>query len=154
MSKNWSSRTKIEKMSPNEERMPVMVHKILENENEGSNKKNGRLATTDDFLTADESYCGSKAEHVSRIRWLDLIAQIFIHGGSVYGIYLVFTEANLLTALWGKYYNVLAHLLDVQMSIPKILYHMNINFFYRAGIFRLLEDWNRAIKNNAKYSGE
>lgn len=100
MSKNWSSRTKIEKMSPNEERMPVMVHKILENENEGSNKKNGRLATTDDFLTADESYCGSKAEHVSRIRWLDLIAQIFIHGGSVYGIYLVFTEANLLTALW------------------------------------------------------
>ncbi|TGZ53155.1 Acyl-CoA Delta(11) desaturase [Temnothorax longispinosus] len=35
-----------------------------------------------------------------KLIWLDLIAQIFIHGGCLYGLYLVFTQAKLLTPLW------------------------------------------------------
>lgn len=86
-------------MSPDNERvLPTIYH---EEGNEPCNTKNGRLAKTDDFLTVDEDYRSSKAEYVPQISWPDLIAQIFIHTGSVYGLYLIFTEAKLLTVLWG-----------------------------------------------------
>lgn len=44
----------------------------------------------------------AKVEYVPRIKWPDLAAQIFIHAGCLYGLYLVFTQAKLLTILWGK----------------------------------------------------
>ncbi|XP_054736876.1 acyl-CoA Delta-9 desaturase [Anastrepha obliqua] len=41
----------------------------------------------------------SEPEYNPQIRWPDLIAQIFLHGGSLYGIYLLF-QANFYTFLW------------------------------------------------------
>lgn len=41
--------------------------------------------------------------YVPRIKWPDLLVQIFIHGGCLYGLYLIFTQARLLTSLWGEY---------------------------------------------------
>ncbi|XP_076629182.1 uncharacterized protein LOC143345695 [Colletes latitarsis] len=87
-------------MSPGKERVPPTVHQVWETKDKEIDSKNRRLSETDDFLTADKSYYSSKAKYVSRIRWPDLIAQIFIHTGCVYGFYLIFTEAQLLTALW------------------------------------------------------
>lgn len=43
-----------------------------------------------------------QVEYKPRIKLLDLGVQIFIHVGCVYGIYLAFTQAKLLTTLWGK----------------------------------------------------
>ncbi|XP_073992380.1 acyl-CoA Delta-9 desaturase [Rhodnius prolixus] len=41
-----------------------------------------------------------KVPYVSRIRWPDLFAQIFIHAGAFYGLFLVFTSAQWATTLW------------------------------------------------------
>ncbi|XP_008550318.1 acyl-CoA Delta-9 desaturase [Microplitis demolitor] len=38
--------------------------------------------------------------YIPKIKWLDLSVQIFIHAGCLYGIYLIFTQAKLLTSLW------------------------------------------------------
>ncbi|KAG8036724.1 hypothetical protein G9C98_004046 [Cotesia typhae] len=38
--------------------------------------------------------------YTPKIKWLDLSAQIFIHTGCLYGLYLLLTEAKLLTGLW------------------------------------------------------
>lgn len=46
---------------------------------------------------------GNKSQtYVPQLRWPDLIAQIFVHGGALYGLYLAFVHAKLGTALWGK----------------------------------------------------
>lgn len=39
-------------------------------------------------------------KYVPEIRWPDLFAQIFVHGGALYGLYLVFVSAKALTVLW------------------------------------------------------
>lgn len=90
-------------MSPNKEQVTPTVYEVLEKQQKENDLKNSRLAETEDFLSADESYRSSKAEFVPRIRWPDLVAQIFIHAGCVYGIYLIFAKAKLLTTLWGRY---------------------------------------------------
>jgi len=56
--------------------------------------KNHTATTQNDELT--------EIKYVPRIKWLDLSAQLFIHGGCLYGLYLVLTQAKLLTSLWGK----------------------------------------------------
>lgn len=43
----------------------------------------------------------SEIEYNPQIRWLDLIAQVFLHGGALYGVYLLF-QAKFYTLLWGK----------------------------------------------------
>lgn len=40
-------------------------------------------------------------EYVPAIKWPDLIVQIFIHAGFIYGFGLVLTKAKFLTFLWG-----------------------------------------------------
>ena len=52
----------------------------------------------DDVQKDDEST--AKVVYVPRIKWPDLGAQIFIHVGFLYGLYLVLTQAKLLTTLW------------------------------------------------------
>lgn len=69
-----------------------------------SNGTTHRLASkilTEDGATAKSN---NKAEtpFVPRIRWPDLIVQLFIHLGCLYGIFLMFTSAKLLTSLLGK----------------------------------------------------
>ncbi|KAK5650533.1 hypothetical protein RI129_001562 [Pyrocoelia pectoralis] len=41
-----------------------------------------------------------KDEFSPKIKWPDLIAQIFIHGGCIYGFFLMLTSAKLLTSLF------------------------------------------------------
>lgn len=43
-------------------------------------------------------------EFVPRIRWLDLLAQIFVHGGCLYGLFLMLTSAKLLTTIFGEFF--------------------------------------------------
>lgn len=93
-------KNKEEEMSPNKERVPPAGCHVLEDTEENS-MANNRIAVTDDFLTVDENYSSSKVEYVPRIAWPDLIAQIFIHAGCVYGLYLIFAKAKFLTTLWG-----------------------------------------------------
>jgi hypothetical protein len=40
--------------------------------------------------------------YVPRIMWPDLFAQIFLHSGCLYGLYLALTQAKIYTNLWGK----------------------------------------------------
>lgn len=41
-------------------------------------------------------------EYVPKIMWPDLFAQLFVHGGCVYGLYLILTgQVMFYTVLWG-----------------------------------------------------
>jgi len=66
---------------------------VLQKEDEGS----GFLEReqTDAELTKDK-----KIPYEPKIRWPDLIAQIFVHGGCLYGLYLACTSAKLYTVIW------------------------------------------------------
>lgn len=87
--------------SLSKDRVPSPVQEVCENgTKETTNLKNGRVPETQDFLTVDENYRSSKTKFVPQIQWPDLVAQIFIHAGGLYGLYLVFTDAKLLTSLW------------------------------------------------------
>ncbi|XP_068972638.1 acyl-CoA Delta-9 desaturase-like isoform X1 [Bombus flavifrons] len=89
-------------MSPSKDRVPATACEVsqLKDEYKENDSKNRKLAETDDYLAVDETYRSSKAEYVPRITWPDLIALIFVHVGCIYGLYLIFTEAKLLTTLW------------------------------------------------------
>jgi stearoyl-CoA desaturase (delta-9 desaturase) len=45
---------------------------------------------------------GKTDKYVARWRWPDLTVQLFIHLGCLYGFYLIFTSAKLLTTIWGE----------------------------------------------------
>lgn len=91
-------------MSSSKDRVPATACEVsqLKDEYKENDSKNRKLAETDDYLAVDETYRSSKVEYVPRITWPDLIALIFVHVGCIYGLYLIFTEAKLLTTLWGK----------------------------------------------------
>lgn len=65
-----------------------------------------RILSTADHSLVDEkkedSLSSESAEYSPQIRWPDLIAQLFVHGGALYGIYLMFTVAQWCTVLWGE----------------------------------------------------
>jgi len=93
------------KMSPNEEKISLI--KYSETEMDCKITKRSELTNSETLKNHeatiqknDES--ATKIEYVPRIRWLDLSAQIFIHAGALYGLYLMFTQAKLFTSLWGK----------------------------------------------------
>lgn len=92
------------KMSPSKDRVPATACEVsqLKDEYKENDSKNRKLAETDDYLAVDETYRSSKVEYVPRITWPDFIALVFVHVGCIYGLYLIFTEAKLLTTLWGK----------------------------------------------------
>ena len=54
-------------------------------------------------LTSEEKPATLDVKYTPRIRWLDLMAQIFVHFGGIYGVYLMFASAQLVTTLWGNY---------------------------------------------------
>jgi len=65
--------------------------------------QNGNIPQTKDeekFLERAENVENSKEVFKPKIRWPDLIAQLFIHLGWVYGLYLVFYEAKLYTSIF------------------------------------------------------
>nr|XP_033329737.1 acyl-CoA Delta(11) desaturase [Megalopta genalis] len=82
------------------DRVPFTGQHDCEPASKETNFKNERVPETEDFLTVDKNYRSSKTKYVPRIRWPDLVAQIFIHAGCVYGLYLMLSQAKLLTSLW------------------------------------------------------
>lgn len=82
-------------MSPDEEKTPPMTDVCSP-----TLKRRQTTDKTDETQKDDESTV--KVVYVPRIKWLDLSAQIFIHAGFLYGLYLVFTQAKLLTTIWGE----------------------------------------------------
>ncbi|XP_011698188.1 PREDICTED: acyl-CoA Delta(11) desaturase [Wasmannia auropunctata] len=91
-------------MSPNEERIPPTMCPKTETDCNVTLKRNRNQLANDETAKGHEATIQkndeSAIDYVPRIKWLDLGAQIFIHGGSLYGLYLVLTQAKLLTALW------------------------------------------------------
>ncbi|XP_071568358.1 acyl-CoA Delta-9 desaturase-like [Temnothorax nylanderi] len=92
------------KMSPNEERIALTMCPKTETDCNVTLKRNrlanGETMKNHEATTQKNDKSSIESEYVPRIKWLDLIAQIFIHGGCLYGLYLVFTQAKLLTPLW------------------------------------------------------
>lgn len=71
-----------------------------------------RILSAADHSLVDEkkedSLSSESAEYSPQIRWPDLIAQLFVHGGALYGIYLMFTVAQWRTVLWGESHTLLS----------------------------------------------
>lgn len=88
-------------MSPNENRISSTTTTELKDRLKKNRTVNGESidAKGQQMVQKDES-TEIKVEYVPKIKWLDLSAQIFIHAGGLYGLYLVFTQAKLLTTLW------------------------------------------------------
>lgn len=42
-------------------------------------------------------------KYVAKIKWPDFIAQLFLHAGALYGLYLMIFYARFYTFLWGKF---------------------------------------------------
>ena len=76
--------------------------------------KNHTATTQNDELT--------EIKYVPRIKWLDLSAQLFIHGGCLYGLYLVLTQAKLLTSLWGKTNIFVVHIFTLSSIVCNFLF--------------------------------
>lgn len=103
--------TLLTRMSPNEERIPSACLKTEMDCNvtlKTNRFANGETAKNHE-TTQKKDDSAIEIEYIPRIKWLDLSAQIFIHAGCLYGLYLVFTQAKLLTLLWGKA-NFLVHM--------------------------------------------
>lgn len=93
------------KMSPNEEKISLMKYPETEtdcNVTKRNGLTNSETLKNHEMTIQKNDESATKIEYVPRIRWLDLSAQIFIHAGFLYGLYLVFTQAKLLTTLFGK----------------------------------------------------
>ena len=87
--------------------------------------KRNRLANDEpakNHTATTQNYESIEIKYVPRIKWLDFSAQLFIHGGCLYGLYLVLTQAKLLTSLWGK-----ATIFFVHMHL---FYRQLYQFFY------------------------
>ncbi|XP_018393199.1 PREDICTED: acyl-CoA Delta(11) desaturase-like [Cyphomyrmex costatus] len=91
------------KMSPNEERVSPTICPKAETDCNMTLKKN-RLANDQSAqnhkATIEKNDESIEIKYVPRIKWLDFSAQFFIHAGFLYGLYLVLTQAKLLTSLW------------------------------------------------------
>jgi hypothetical protein len=73
-----------------------------------------------------ESKSVAKSDYVSQWRYPDLAVQLFIHVGSLYGFYLVFTSVKVLTLIWGKseFCRVFRHgTAEVQTCRARLLQH-------------------------------
>lgn len=98
--------TLLTRMSPNEERISSSMCLKTETDCDATLKRNREPfvngETKNHEATQKNDDSAIEIEYIPRIKWLDLSAQIFIHAGCFYGLYLVFTQAKLLTTLWGK----------------------------------------------------
>lgn len=87
-------------MSPDEERIWATMRAVpAARKDQMVNDESVKEKDLEVSPRAEESTAG-KIEYVPRIKWLDLIVQIFIHAGCLYGLYLVLTQAKWLTTLW------------------------------------------------------
>lgn len=63
------------------------------------NVRNRCTAKNDEELVKGDN---KNEEFKSQIRWPDFTAQVFIHGGCVYGLYLALFHARFYTSLFGN----------------------------------------------------
>lgn len=94
-------------MSPDKERIPACCTALdtgfdATTPRERKDEPVGNAESKRTTAQKDEESTIVKVEYEPRIKWLDLVVQIFIHAGGVYGFYLVLTQAKLLTTVWGK----------------------------------------------------
>lgn len=117
-------------MSPNEEKTPPTIDTTPEMDIcSATSLKKRRITNADEAKAEEDDDSTAKVVYVPRIKWPDLAAQIFIHGGFLYGLYLVLTQAKLLTTLWGE-----RNFLGSYFHLPSIIYfqlsqfqHSNMN---------------------------
>ncbi|KAF7990679.1 hypothetical protein HCN44_000484 [Aphidius gifuensis] len=65
-----------------------------------SSSKNNNCMIKDENNTTKIENNDERQFYKPTIKWLDLTAQIFIHAGAIYGLYLMFIQAKLLTSFW------------------------------------------------------
>lgn len=53
-------------------------------------------------LKGVEEVLKPETEFVSRLRWPDFIAQVFVHLGCLYGFYLMLVSAKIYTTIFGE----------------------------------------------------
>ena len=78
---------------------------LKENEKKTVRLASSECSTEEDVKNEIETNNENQEEnlaYVPQIKWLDLAAQIFIHFGCLYGLYLIITQAKIYTSLWGK----------------------------------------------------
>lgn len=69
-----------------------------------NNNNSTELNRSEEKHKSNEGKSQDKVSFKPQIRWPDLIAQVFIHGGSLYGLYyLVTLKAALYTYLWCEF---------------------------------------------------
>ncbi|XP_034944269.1 acyl-CoA Delta(11) desaturase [Chelonus insularis] len=59
-----------------------------------------QIYTDESIMTKCDTEEINQKHYIPKIKWLDLSVQIFIHVGCLYGLYLMFTKAKLLTSIW------------------------------------------------------
>lgn len=68
-----------------------------------SSKKNSFMIEDNSNNTTKVEYNDDEKQfYKPSIKWPDLAAQLFIHAGALYGLYLMFIQAKVLTSIWGK----------------------------------------------------
>lgn len=77
--------------------------------NENNNYENGRkeetrngAATADNHLSCMRGVLHDNTPFIPQIRWPDLIAQIFLHVGALYGLLFQFYSIKFYTLIWCK----------------------------------------------------
>lgn len=84
---------------------PDIPDPVLQPESKSENDQEVKLRLIKNDKTSKESTASTerRTEFKSEIRWPDLMAQIFIHAGFLYGgFYLITFKAKLYTYVWGK----------------------------------------------------
>lgn len=77
---------------------------INDNNLSSSHHSANNFKNTKNLLDTNEQLITLRRNHdfIADIRWPDLMAQLFIHGGAAYGLYLLF-HVKFLTIVWCKY---------------------------------------------------
>jgi stearoyl-CoA desaturase (Delta-9 desaturase) len=89
----------VTKKDDNEQNDGQVKSRISSIKNESFCEKN---STNSSHSTLNEKIL-KESEFVPKIRWPDLIAQVFIHSGSLVGLfYLITLQAKLYTYLWSE----------------------------------------------------
>lgn len=75
-----------------------------ENRNESGSSEQSNFASLGNKVTDGVENNQEKTVFKPRIRWPDLMAQVFVHVGSTYGLYFLITlQAKFYTYIWCKF---------------------------------------------------
>lgn len=101
---------------------------------EGGSVQKGHSPSHDNEIIDDINHNEENTVFKPRIRWPDLIAQVFVHVGSLYGLYYLITlQAKLYTYIWCKQKFSMSKSVENQFSFI---------FSCRAGLH--IRNWNHS----------